>query len=157
MIRLNPASASFHQMTQVSFEELEVCRKEKGSLSILNMNGRMAVIAVEMHPETDKIVKVAHREFEVGASKEEISSFMSQLNRTHTYIYIVGGGYQFSPVDFPFKIYRVIDEYIDFPGEVTKIKIHNWYWREYHYEMISACLRKDGSLVYCLHDYCFND
>ncbi len=125
------------------------------------MNGSIAVIAVEMHPTTDKIVKVAHREFAVGTSKKEICGFMSQLNRTHTYVYFIGGGEDIRRTGFPYTISEVIDEYIAFPALVTKSKVNDWWIRKHptpeknDYELISACLCTDGTLVYCLHDLHF--
>ncbi|MBS0630163.1 MAG: hypothetical protein JSS30_08100 [Verrucomicrobia bacterium] len=132
-------------------------------LYVLDLNGSMAVIAVEMHPLTDKIVKVAHRVFPLGTEKPEIESFLSTLNRNHTYIYLIGGGSNIKTAGFPLQIRYVIDDYMDFPDLVTKTKVNDWLFSTHsddqkkHFQFISAALQKDGTLVYCLHDSHFSN
>lgn len=183
-MRISPGSGissdqlqvGFHQIVQVSPERFRQYLEEQvlvsdncdlsftGKLPIfaLNLFGSMAVFAVEVHPCNSKIIGAQHYEFNVGASKEEISSSISQLNRDRTFIYLIGGGERIRETRLPWNICKVFDEYISAPGAKTLARINNIRHLEYplrrgrDYDFISAYLGTDGILRYCLHDLEFN-
>lgn len=166
----------FHQIVQVSPKRFQEYLDGQGSscnncdlsftgtlpIVALNLFGAMAVFAVEVHPNTGKIVEAQHREFNMGASKEEIGSFITKLSPDfYTYIYLIGGGERIINSDFPLDICTVIDLHMKNPGSRTKARLNNILDLKKHpfrkdHDFISACLCSDGILRYCLHDFGFN-